>query len=285
MALPPSAASPRAAIAAGRRRVNVAGHAVMILLAIVCVFPVYWMVVTSVRPTSEMLQLALWPSTLTWEHYRFMWQSIPMDRMLATTVWMSVLVTGTQLLTALLAAYGFARWTFRGGRLLFALFALTWLVPFQVTMIPNYVLLADLRWLDTLWALVVPQVASAFAVLLLYQSVKAFPRDLFDAARIDGANSWATLWRVVVPNLRAQLAMLGILLFISAWNEYFWPLLVTRDIERSVVQIGLQMFLTSEGDLWGPLMAGATVASLPILALYVVLQRQVIESFMKSGLR
>ncbi len=268
-----------------RPRPNVVGHVVMLLLVVLSVFPLYWMVATSFKPMNEMLQLGLWPSRPTLEHYAFMWRSIPMERMLTTTVVMSVLITATQLGTALLAAYGFARWTFPGSRLLFALFALTWLVPIQVTMIPNYVLLADLGWLDTMLALVVPQVASAFAVLLLYQSVKAFPRDLFDAAKIDGANSWSTLWRVVVPNLRASLATLSILLFISAWNEYFWPLLVTRDIERSVVQIGLQMFITSEGDLWGPLMAAATVASLPILALYVVLQRQVIESFMKSGLR
>lgn len=277
--------SPSPALARRPRRPNVVGHGAMIVLVVLSVFPLYWMVVTSFKPANEMLQLTFWPSAPTLEHYAFMWRSIPMQRMLTNTVAMSVLVTVAQLLTALLAAYAFARWTFPGGRLLFGLFALTWLVPFQVTMIPNYVLLADLRWLDTLMALVVPQVASTFAVLLLFQSVRAFPRDLFDAARIDGANSWSTLWRVVVPNLRAPLATLAILLFISTWNEYFWPLLVTRDIERSVVQIGLQMFLTSEGDLWGPLMAAATVASLPILVLYLVLQKQVIESFMKSGLR
>lgn len=268
-----------------RKQPNVLGHALLVALTVLSIFPVYWMIATSVRPTNELLTSSVVPSTITWDHYRYMWNAIPMDGMLVTTFAMSVAITLTQLLTSLLAAYAFARWSFPGGRILFGLFALTWLVPFQVTMIPNYVLLSNLRWLDTLWALVVPQTASAFAILLLYQSVNAFPRDLLDAARIDGANSWSTLWRVLVPNLRAPLATLAILLFISSWNEYFWPLLVTRDIERSVVQIGLQMFLTMEGNLWGPLMAGATVASLPILVLYVVLQRQVVESFMKSGLR
>ena len=268
-----------------RSQPNVVGHVLLLALTILSIFPVYWMIVTSIRPTNELLTSSLVPTTLTWEHYRYMWNAIPMDSMLWTTFVMSVAITLTQLLTSLLAAYAFARWSFPGGRIVFGMFALTWLVPFQVTMIPNYVLLSNLGWLDTLWALVVPQTASAFAILLLYQSVNAFPRDLLDAARIDGANSWSTLWRVLVPNLRAQLATLAILLFISSWNEYFWPLLVTRDIERSVVQIGLQMFLTSEGNLWGPLMAGATVASLPILVLYVVLQRQVVDSFMKSGLR
>jgi ABC-type glycerol-3-phosphate transport system permease component len=153
-------------------------------------------------------------------------------------------------------------------------------------MIPNYVRLAELGWLNSVWAVVVPQFVAAFAVILLRQHLKAFPTELIDAARMDGASSWTVLWRVVVPNLRAPLAALAILQFISAWNEYFWPLLVIDDIDHSVVQIGLQMYLSSEqGDQWGPLMAAASVASLPILLLYVLLQRHVIEAFVKSGLK
>lgn len=102
---------------------------------------------------------------------------------------------------------------------------------------------------------------------------------------MDGARSWRILWEVIVPNLRGTLASLAILIFISTWNEYFWPLLLSRTPEHSVVQIGIQMFMTSEGTAWGPLMAASTMASLPILMLYVVLQRQVIQSFMKSGIR
>jgi multiple sugar transport system permease protein/sn-glycerol 3-phosphate transport system permease protein len=134
-------------------------------------------------------------------------------------------------------------------------------------------------------ALVIPQVASAFAVILLLQYMRGFPRELIDAARMDGASSWRILWGVIVPNLRAPLAALAILLFISAWNEYFWPLLVTRTIESSVIQVGLQMFLTQEGDQWGPLMAAASLASLPIVVLYIVLQRHVIDAFIRSGLK
>lgn len=261
------------------------GHTLLIALSFLAVFPVYWMVVTSLRPTNDIFNTALVPLAPTLEHYRTVLESIPMPRMLWNTLLMSLLITVSQVLTALLAAYAFARWTFHGDRLIFALFALTWLVPFQVTMIPNYVLIANLNWLDTMAALVVPQIASAFAVLLLYQNVKAFPQELIDAARIDGAGHWAILWRVVTPNLRSSLAALTILLFIGAWNEYLWPLLVTRNMDNAVVQIGLQMFLTQEGDQWGPLMAAATLASMPILLLYMALQKQIVEAFMKSGLR
>lgn len=262
------------------------GHLVLGVLSLVAVFPVYWMLSTSLKPPDELFDQALWPRNPTLENYRTVWSTIPIGRMLWNTVQMAVLVTAGQLLIALFAAYAFARWSFRGERLLFLLFVATWLIPFQVTMIPNYVLLARLGWLNTVWAIVVPQLSAAFAIVLLRQHLRAFPSELVDAARMDGASSWGVLWRVIVPNLRAPLAALAILLFVSAWNEYFWPLLAIRDIDRSVVQIGLQMYLSQEsGDQWGPLMAAAGIASLPILLLYIVLQRHVIDAFVRSGLK
>lgn len=270
----------------GRRRRLVASHAVLVGLSLVSVFPVYWLLLTSVRRPNDVLSNRLWPSSFTLENYATVWETIPIGRMLLNTFQMAALQTGGQLLTALLAAYAFARWTFVGHRVLFLAFVATWLIPFQVTMIPNYVLIADLGWLNSLLGVVVPQLTAAFAVILLRQHLKSFPGELIDAARIDGASSWRILWRVVVPNIRAPLAALAILLFVSAWNEYFWPLLVLNDLENSVVQIGLQMYLDQEaGDQWGPLMAAAGIATLPILVLYVVLQRHVIDAFVRSGLK
>jgi ABC-type glycerol-3-phosphate transport system permease component len=198
---------------------------------------------------------------------------------------MAALVMVSHLVTSILAGYAFARWEFPGSRLLFLLFLGTWLVPFQVVMIPNYVLLARLNWLNTIMGLVAPQLATAFGVILLRQYMKAFPRELLDAARMDGAGSWRALWSIVVPNLKAPIAALAILYFISAWNEYVWPILVTSKPENTVIQVGLQMFLTSEGDQWGPLMAAATIASAPIFLLYLWLQRHVIDAFVRSGLK
>jgi sn-glycerol 3-phosphate transport system permease protein len=123
------------------------------------------------------------------------------------------------------------------------------------------------------------------AIILLTQTMRAFPKEVLEAAKMDGASSWRVLWEVVVPNLTGSIASLAILIFISTWNEYFWPLLLSRTPKNTVVQIGIQMFMTSEGTAWGPLMAASTMASLPILVFYTVLQRQVIQSFMKSGIR
>ncbi len=260
-------------------------HLVLGGLSLISLFPVYWMFVTSLRPANAVFDRSLIPTDVTFDNYRYVWDTIPIGRMLFNTFKMASLQTAGQLFTALLAAYAFARWRFRGDKLLFLLFVGTWLIPFQVTMIPNYVLLADLGWLNSVAAVVVPQLTAAFAVILLRQHLRSFPTELLDAARMDGLGPWSTLWRVVVPNLRAPLAALAILLFISAWNEYFWPLLVMNRIEDSVVQVGLQMFLTQEGNAWGPLMAAAGLASLPVLVLYLVLQRHVVDAFVRSGLR
>jgi len=251
----------------------------------VTLVPFYWMFATSLKPANEIFNLSPLPANPTLGNYIYVWQAIPIGAMLATTFSNAVLQMLGQLVLATLTAYAFARWRFRGDTLLFLVFVGTWLVPFQATMIPNYVLLSRLGWLDTLAALVIPHLGSAFGIILLRQYMKGFPRELIDAAHLDGASSWAILWRVVVPNLRAPLAAVAVLSFITTWNEYFWPLLVTSKMERTVLQVGLQMFLTMEGDQWGGLMAGASMATIPLLAIYLVLQRQVVEAFVRSGLR
>lgn len=264
---------------------SAAGHLVMVLLSIFCVFPVYWMVVTSLRPANAIFETSLWPTSMSLDNYRMALDSIPVVRMLFNTLLVAVVVTIIQLFTGLLAAYAFARWRFRFDKLIYTGVALTWLVPFQVVMIPNYLLIAQMGLLDSIAALILPNLTSALAVLLLAQSMRSFPREVIEAARMDGARSWRILWEVMTPNLRGTLASLAILIFISTWNEYFWPLLLSRTAENSVIQIGIQMFMTTEGNQWGPLMAASTMASLPVLIIYVVLQRQVIQSFMKSGIR
>ncbi|MCJ9753487.1 carbohydrate ABC transporter permease [Neorhizobium sp. BETTINA12A] len=267
----------------GIRRLAV--HLVMILLSFLSIFPIYWMIVTSLRTENEIFSTSLWPSNPSLENYVFVLTRIPMIGMLINTTIVSAATAILQVVTGLFAAYALVRWRMRLSGVIHGLIALSWLVPFQVTMIPNYVLASRLGLLDTLTGLIVPNAAHAFAILLLYNAMRSFPTEILEAARIDGAGSWKILWQIVVPNMGAPIASLSIIAFISAWNEYFWPLLLSRKPENSVVQIGLQMFMTQEGNLWGPLMAAAALASLPILIIYLVLQRHVIESFMKSGIR
>jgi len=260
-------------------------HLVMIGFSVLAVFPVFWMVVTSLRPESQVFSTGLLPSAPTFEHYSSVLQTLPMGPILWNTFLMAGTTALAQLATGLLAAWALVRWQVPGGRLVQSMIALSWLVPFQVVMIPNYVLATRLGLLDSLAGLVLPNAAAAFAVLMLYNSMRGFPREVIESARMDGAGNLRILLQVVAPNLRGAIASLAILAFISAWNDYFWPLLLVRRVESSVVQIGLQFFMTQEGSDWGPLMAAATMASLPILLLYLVLHRQVIDSFMRSGIR
>ncbi|WP_462187128.1 MULTISPECIES: carbohydrate ABC transporter permease [unclassified Frankia] len=261
-----------------------ASHLMLALLSLISLFPVYWMFATSFRRPDDIFDQSLLPWPLSLANYRYVFDSLDIGVLLANTFTIAAVTAAGQLMMSLLAAYAFAAWEFRGRTLFYLAFVATWLIPFQVTMISNYLVLSNLGLLNTLAGVIVPNLCSALAVLMLRQHMQAFPRELLDAARIDGRGSWSTLWTVVVPNLRPALASLSILLFITAWNEYFWPALALQRA-NSVIQLGIRGFLTLEGDNWGALMAGSGLACLPVFALYLVLQRQVVDAFVRSGLR
>lgn len=269
----------------GSAAASTAKHGALIALSLLSVFPLYWMIVTSLKPETEVFSSSIIPARITFQNYADAWNAIPMARMLGNTVLVALAQTAGQLLTSILAAYAFSRWSFRGSSLIYGLIALTWLVPFQVIMIPNYVAISGFGWRDHLLGLIVPNITSAFAVLQLYNAFKSYPYTLIEAARLDGASDWGILWRTIMPNLKAPVASIGILLFITSWNDYFWPLLVTTRLENSTIQKGLQMFISSDGNMWGALMAATTIASLPVLIMYLLLQRQIIDSFLKGGLK
>ncbi|WP_336854273.1 carbohydrate ABC transporter permease [Sinomonas albida] len=259
-------------------------HALLAVLALVSIYPVYWMFVTAFRPNSDALSTNPLPGPVSLENFVTVWQQIPIGGMLASTFGMALALATAQLLVAILASYGFARWSFRGKKVLYLLFVGSWLVPFQVTMIPNYLLVSQMGLLNTVAGVVLPQLCSAFAVMMLRQHLESFPKELLDAAQMDGRSSWQALWQVVVPNLRPALAALAIMLFISAWNEYLWPSLIMQK-STALIQVGIRAFLGAEGNNWGAIMAASTIACLPIFLIYIFLQRYVVDAFVRSGLK
>lgn len=263
---------------------RLSGHLLLGITALLCAFPIYWLFATSLRRPQDVASLAPLPWPLSTANYADAVHQVDLPRLLVNTFLMAAGSAIGQLLIALLASYAFAMYTFPLRRLMYLAFVGTWLVPFQVSMLPNYLLLNRLGLLDTLVGTMLPTLCSALAILLLRQHMAAFPKELVAAARVDGRSSWSILWTVVVPNLRPALAALGILLFINAWNEYFWPAIVLRR-SNAVVQLGLRSFMGAEGDQWGPLMAVAGAACLPVLLLYLVLQRQIVDGFVRSGLK
>lgn len=260
-------------------------HGLLIILGLFVIFPLLWAVVTSFKRPNEIFTLDIIPQNPTLDNYSGVYSAIPFLQMMLNTFIFAFSVTVGVALISVFAAYAFARWEFPGKTIIFLLFVGTLIVPAQITIIQNYLLLAKLGWLNSLLGLSVPQLASGFGVFYLRQHFKSFPKELFDAALIDGAGPLRVLWSVVLPNTRAALTALSILVFIQTWNEYFWPLLIVKKLKDAVLQVGLQLFLQAEGNQWGALMAAATMSFLPILVLYILAQRQIMEAFVRSGIR
>ena len=267
------------------RPVRMGGYVLLAALSLVSIFPLVWMALNAFKPGDEILYFSFLPEHATLQNFKDAFSMIPLGSMILRSFAAAFLQMAAQIITSVPAAYALARWNFKGRKLIYGLLTISWLIPFQATMLPNYVLLVQMGLRDTVMGIVMPNLASAFGILMLYQSFNSFPRTILEAAQIDGAGPFSTLMRVVLPNMRGAVASLGVVLFINCWNEYFWPLLITRTIEKSTVQIGLRMFLSSDGNLWGPMLAAALISCVPILLLYLVLQRQIMDSFMKSGIK
>ena len=188
-------------------------------------------------------------------------------------------------ITSSLAAYALARMEFRGKRLVFALIIATLFVPPVILVIPNYLIVGQLRWLDTLLAVIVPSAASAFGVFFLRQFFLSLPRELEEAARLDGANSFQTFFRVILPLSRPALITLAMLAFLTNYNDFLWPVYVLFSPEQQTLPAGLSTLQTANAVRYDLLMAGAVVASGPVLALYLFSQRFIIEGVSRSGLK
>jgi sn-glycerol 3-phosphate transport system permease protein len=185
-----------------------------------------------------------------------------------------------------LAAYAFTQFDFWGRNFLFYFVVASMFVPIQVTMLPNYLLISKLGWLNTYAGLIAPQIANGMGVFLLRQTFRSVPKSLVESARVGGAKDWKILWEVMFPVIRPTVIALGILFFIDVWNEYFWPLLVINDKNMLTIPLALQLFINAEGGTsWGPMMAVATLASIPPFLGFLLVNRQIISSFISTGVK
>ncbi len=263
-------------------------HGLLGAACILIVFPVLWMFSTAVKPPNEIFAgtFRLWPETFTLRNFQAAVTQVPIVRLFVNSLVVAVGVTAAQALTSILAAYACALIPFPGRAVWFGLFVATMMVPFQVTMIPSYLLVSRLGLLNTYAGLIIPQVVTGYGIFMLRQTFKNLPGSLVEASVLDGANSWQTLWRVVVPATRTAISALAVLFFINTWNQYLWPLLVATDKQMKTLPVGMQEFVNLEGGTnWGPLMAAASMAIVPALLAYLVAQRYILESFVTAGLK
>lgn len=269
----------------GRMLARALKYALLLFMAFIAVFPLYWLVVSSLKDVGEIFSPTLIPLRPTLENYADALERIPIARMLLNSVVVSAAVTVCQLVTSVLLAYSLMRWDFKGKGVVYGVLSLTWLIPFQAIMVPNYVQVNSWGLKGNLMAIILPFMASAFASISMYQSFNAFPRALLDAARLENKSELGILIDIVLPNMASTIASLAILLFINSWNEYMWPVLVVNGMETAPIQIGLNSFMGSDTNLWGSLMAATTISCIPIFVLYLFMQRRIVDSFMKWGIK
>ncbi len=264
---------------------NLGRHFLLLLLSLVAIFPLYWMIISSFKGEAEIFNFSFLPKEFNLINYFYAFQQMPMIRMLCTSIISSAVQMALQLSTAVLVAYALMRWEFKGKGLIYGILTLTWLIPFQAIMVPNYVQINQWGLNGSLAAIILPNMVSAYACISMYQSFQSFPKALIEAALIDGSGELKILTQVVIPSMKAGIASLGIMLFITTWNDYMWPMLVVKKLENAPIQIGLKSFVSSDVNLWGSLMAATTVSCIPILILYLILQKNIVDSFMKWGIK
>ena len=223
----------------------------------------------------------------TFENYSTAWATQPFLRFFINSAIQTGIIVFFQVFFSILAAYAFAILEFPGRDLLFYLILGSLMVPFQLTFIPNFVLISELGWINTYQGLTVPFLASAFGVFLLRQFFMSLPKDLYDAAKVDGIRSWGYLWKIVVPLSKGSISALVTFSFLSAWGQFLWPLVITNQPEMRTIQIGIRFFLFDQerGADWGAIMAGAIIALLPTLVLFLVAQKQLVRGIATTGLK
>lgn len=263
-------------------------HAVLIVAVALTFAPLVWMLGVSLKLPSEVFQNPLTPIPLkpTWANYQYVFETTRVARQFMNSVIFAGGVTLGQLLIAIPAAYAFARFRFAGMGWLFALLLLTLPIPFIVFYVPNYLLLSKLHLLNTHAGLILPQIASAYGIFLLRQHFKAFPQDVTDAARMDGAGDWKILWTIVLPANRAAVAALGVFVFITTWNEYVWPLLVASEPNMHILTVGIANLASGEaGHRWGAIMAAAAIATVPALLAYLFVRRHILAVVLEGAVK
>lgn len=276
---------------AGRRRVRVstvlmtAGVAVTTLVVLL---PLFIVLFTAFKPTAEVNAYppTLLPDAWTVANFERIFTDLPFARLIGNSFLFAGGVTLFAVAFDALAAYALARIDFRGRQVLLVAIIATLMIPFQATLIPVYQIVADLGWVNTFAGLIVPRAADAFGIFFLRQFFIGLPRDLDNAARIDGASELRVFWQIVLPNARPAILTLAIYIFVNNWNDLLWPLVFTTQQEMGTITSGLTQ-LTGPGGIvpYGVMMAGALVAVVPLVLAFMLVQRKFIESIATTGLK
>jgi len=271
---------------AWRRFVPSPRHALLLPLSLLMLTPLLWMLLTSIQTPAESQQFPpVLPSGIHWQNYTNALDAAPFGRFFLNTA----LVTGACVLGNLLlcsvAGYAFARFRFFGRDVVFVVILATLMVPFQVVLIPTFIIMKDLGLIDSLGALILPNLVTPFGIFLMRQFFRTLPIDLEEAARIDGCSRLGVLFRIVLPLSGPALATLAVITFLYSWNDFLWPLISIQSEPHMTLQLGLSTFQGAHATNWTLLMAGNVMATLPMLIAFIVAQRQFVSSIAAAGVK
>ncbi|MFI1581291.1 carbohydrate ABC transporter permease [Embleya sp. NPDC020630] len=283
----PAQARP-APVAAPRRRLPFSPwHLLLMPLSLLFALPLVWLVLSSVMTNAEINRFppALWPSGIDLGGYRYVLGNAMFPRWFANSLIVSAVAVASNLVFGALGGYAFARMRFAGSRVLMVAMLATMAIPFQLTMIPTFLIMKRLGLIDTLGALIIPSLVTPFAVFLLRQFFLSLPRELEEAAWIDGCSRLRVLYRIVLPLSRPALSTVAVLTFLTTWNDLTWPLIAINHDTKYTLQLGLTTFQGQHHTQWAAVMAGNVITVLPVLVAFLFAQKAFIQSITSSGLK
>lgn len=262
-------------------------YALIILVTLVFILPLVGMVLTSLSDPASATAggFSLWPGSFRWQNYSEAWQATNFPRQFINSLIVALVVTFGQIITSLMAGYAFARMQFFGKKAIFLVLLSTIIIPFQILVIPVFIILVKLSWLNTYWALIVPSLANAFGIFLFTQFFKTIPYELEEAAYLDGASRWTVLWKLLVPLSRPAIATLFLFTFIAEWNDLFKPLVFTSTKDMRTVQLGLTVFQEQFKVEYTLLMAAVVFVTVPSVLLFFLGQKQFIKGIANTGFK
>lgn len=262
-------------------------HLILAVASVVIIFPFFWMISTSLKPDAEILRIP--PTLLPIQWNNGFYQELLQDTVFLRFFLNSLIVAGTgtviSTFNSLIAGFVFAKFRFRGRNILFFLILVTIMVPFQCYMIPLYVLAVRFSLVDTYVGLIFPIIVSSFGIFFMRQNIQTIPDSLLEAAKIDGASVWATFFRIITPLSVSAIVILAIFQFMIAWGDFIWPLVITNSQKMFVLELGLSRFIGEFSVDYGMIMAGATLAILPVVVVFLIFRRYVIEGMTLSGIK
>jgi multiple sugar transport system permease protein len=257
----------------------------LVLVALLWLFPFIWMVSTALKANAEVFASPprLLGDQIQWGNFAAAWNYVPFGRFMLNGLLVGGIGTLLVLITSSSAAYAFARLNFRGRDRLFLAYLGTLMVPQEVIVVPMFILMKHFGWVDSYRALILPWAFTAFGTFLLRQFFLTIPREMEDAARMDGASRFRILWNIILPMATPALAVLAVFTFINYWNSFLWPLIIINSQEHATVPLGLNMFMGQYGSQWNYLMAASTISILPSVLLVLATQRYLVEGIALTG--